>query len=233
MSEPESSSAVQRTAAEHPDRARRGPVTGLLLRAAGHALLAVSLVCGGTYTLVHLRAEILTRLDRLEQGRLDSALAGEGLGASALSPAAAGRARPQARPGRVWGRFEVPRLGLTTPVAEGVDDGTLGLAIGHFPGTAFPGEAGNVALAGHRNTILRVLEEVWPEDVVRLTTQDGVFEYRVEWLAIVDPGRTDVVASTDEPLLTLVTGYPFEHVGKAPLRYVLRARSIDRPTPGV
>ena len=60
-----------------------------------------------------------------------------------------------------------------------------------------------------------------------------MFEYHVEWLAIVDPGRTDVVAPTDEPRLTLVTCYPFEYVGRAPLRYVVRARSVERPEPDV
>ncbi len=102
------------------------------------------------------------------------------------------------------------------------------MAVGHFPGSAFPGESGNVALAGHRDTAFRALGEVLPEDVLLLTTPDGVFEYHVEWLAIVDPGRTDVVAPTDEPRLTLVTCYPFEYVGRAPLRYVVRARSVER-----
>jgi len=113
-------------------------------------------------------------------------------------------------------------------VAEGVDDATLGVAIGHFPGTPFPGEPGNVALAGHRDTVFRALDEVLPEDLLRLVTPDGTFEYRVQWLAIVDPGRTDVVAPTDdERVLTLVTCYPFGYVGNAPLRYVVRARSVE------
>ena len=59
-----------------------------------------------------------------------------------------------------------------------------------------------------------------------MTTPDGTFDYRVEWLAIVDPARTDVVASTGESALTLVTCYPFDYVGRAPLRYVVRARSL-------
>ncbi len=200
-------------------------MTGLLLRGAHRVLLCVALVCGGTCALAQLRAEIYAVL---EQARL-SPLPGEGEGALRSSPAATGRARAEARPGRAWGRLDLPRLGLSTLVAEGVDDGTLGVAVGHFPGTAFPGEMGNVALAGHRDTVFRLLQEIWPEDVVRLTTPDGAFSYRVEWLEIVDPRRTDVVASTGEPLLTLVTCYPFEYVGSAPLRYVVRARSIDRP----
>ena len=199
----------------------------LLLGATRHGLLAVAAVCGSTVALSHIRAQVYTTLER---DHLDSVLAGERPGATGPSAAANGRARTrvEARPGRAWGRFEVPRLGVSVPVAEGVDERTLGVAVGHLPGSAFPGEIGNVALAGHRDTVLRVLEEVWPEDILRLTTQDGVFEYRVEWLAIVDPGQTDVVAPTDDSLLTLVTRYPFGYVGRAPLRNVVRARSVER-----
>ena len=88
-------------------------------------------------------------------------------------------------------------------VVEGVDEGTLAVAVGHFPETAFPGETGNVALTGHRDTEFQMLNDIWPEDVVRLTTPDGTFDYTVEWLAIVDPARSNVVASTREPLLHL------------------------------
>jgi len=199
-------------------------VTSLLRRTTGRGLFAVAAVCGSTGALPHIRAQVSTTL---EQDRLDSVLAGGNPGLS-RPPDATGRARAEARPGQAWGRFEVPRLGVSVLVAEGVDERTLGVAVGHFPGSAFPGEVGNVALAGHRDTVYRVLEEVWPEDVVLLTTQDGIFEYRVEWLAIVDPDQTDVVAPSADSQLTLVTRYPFEHGGRAPLRYVVRARYVER-----
>ena len=109
-------------------------------------------------------------------------------------------------------------------MAEGVDDRTLGVAVGHFPGTAFPGEMGNVALAGHRDTVFRLLQEIWPEDVVRLTTPDGAFWYRVEWLEIVDPRRTLMSWPRPQSPCSLATCYPFEYLGSAPLRYVVRAR---------
>jgi sortase A len=191
------------------------------LRAARRGLLAVALACGGTCALSLLRA---ARFTRVEGDRLASVLAGEGLQASSSSPAAGRRARGEARPGRAWGRIEVPRLGLSELVAEGVDDATLGVAVGHLPGTAFPGEPGNVALAGHRDTVFRLLEQVQPDDLLRLVTPDGTFEYRVDRLEVVAPGRTEVVAPTDERTLTLVTCYPFGYVGRAPLRYVVRAR---------
>jgi sortase A len=194
-------------------------MTGRLLRATHRGLLALALTCAGTYALAQVRAHIFTAL---EDVRLSALLEG----GRASAPVPTRRARVEARAGRAWGRLELLRLGRSAIVAEGVDAGTLGVAVGHFPESAFPGEIGNVALAGHRDSVFQMLKDVWPQDVLRLTTADGTFDYRVEWLAIVDPTRTDVVASTGEPLLTLVTCYPFDHVGSAPRRYVVRARSL-------
>jgi sortase A len=189
------------------------------MRAAHRGLLAVALTCAGTYALAQARAHLHTALERSRQSALLE-------GGKAYAPAIEAKARAEARAGRAWGRIELPRLGLSALVAEGVEETTLGVAVGHFPESAFPGEMGNVALTGHRDTVFQMLKDIWPDDVLRLTTPDGTFEYRVEWLAIVDPARTDVVASTGEPLLTLVTIDPFDHVGSAPRRYVVRARSL-------
>lgn len=199
------------------------------LGAARRGLAVVALACGGTFALAHLRA---ARFTLVEGDRLASVLAGEGLEVPRSSPAPAERTRREARPGRAWGRLELPRLGLAALVAEGVDEDTLGVAVGHVPGSAFPGERGNVALAGHRDTVFRRLADVEPDDRLRLVTPDGSFEYRVLRLDVVGPGRTDVVGPTDEPTLTLVTCYPFGTVGRAPLRFVVRARYEPSSTPG-
>jgi sortase A len=100
---------------------------------------------------------------------------------------------------------------------------TLRLAVGHVPGTALPGEDGNVVLAGHRDTFFRPLKDVEPGDAVTLTTPEGRFEYRVEAAEVVAPTRTDLLESTSAPTLTLVTCYPFYLVGSAPDRFIVRA----------
>ncbi len=58
------------------------------------------------------------------------------------------------RQDRAYAVLRIPRLGLVVPVAQGVDKRAVldkGYA-GQYPGTAGPGERGNFALAGHRNT---------------------------------------------------------------------------------
>jgi len=56
------------------------------------------------------------------------------------------------------GRIEIPRAHLTAAILDGVDANTLDLAVGHVPGTAYPGDGnGRVALAAHRDSFFRNL----------------------------------------------------------------------------
>ncbi|HEV2492103.1 MAG TPA: class D sortase [Terriglobia bacterium] len=130
--------------------------------------------------------------------------------------------------GSLVGRVAVPRIGLSSVVLEGDDTKVLQVAVGHIPGTALPGEAGNVALAGHRDTVFRELRAVHKGDTISLTTLQGDYRYRVEAVEVVPPDDTAVLKPTAEPSLTLVTCYPFNYVGAAPWRFVVRAGEIAR-----
>jgi sortase A len=130
----------------------------------------------------------------------------------------------------VLGRLEIPRLGITAIVAAGVDTETLGRAVGHIPTTALPGEPGNCALAGHRDTFLRGLGDIRMSDVIRIVTRDHTYLYEVEWTEVVEPERVDVLEPTPQRSVTLVTCYPFHYIGKAPQRFIVRARQVDAIT---
>lgn len=144
--------------------------------------------------------------------------------------AATGEARstPDFRysPGQSMGWLEIPRLGISAIVAHGDDDRTLMRSVGHIPGTAFPGEVGNVGLAGHRDTFFRALQGIETFDTIRLVMPDRVIAYRVVDIGIVRPSQIEVLNPTPSPSLTLVTCYPFEYVGSAPYRYVFRAEEL-------
>lgn len=127
------------------------------------------------------------------------------------------------------GRLEAPRLGLRAIVAPGIDGRTLRHAVGHVPGTALPGEPGNVALAGHRDRAFRRLRDVREGDQLRLVTPTGTYEYVVEGSEVVSPDRSDLLGPTSRPMLTLITCYPFFMVGPAPDRFVVRAHQVSRP----
>jgi sortase A len=125
------------------------------------------------------------------------------------------------------GRIEIPRVLLSVVVVEGVDKTTLRRAVGHIPGTALPGEAGNVGLAGHRDTFFRLLKDVKIKDEIQISTLKGNFKYEVVSLRIVDPDNVGVLAPSGENVLTLVTCYPFYFVGPAPKRWIVRAKQMS------
>jgi sortase A len=112
-------------------------------------------------------------------------------------------------------------------VAEGTSSRVLRLAAGHVPGTALPGEPGNVVLAAHRDTFFRRLGELKSGDVIRLAVPGRQFVYSVRFADIVGPNETWVLESSPDQSLTLVTCYPFYFLGPAPKRFVIRAGRID------
>lgn len=79
----------------------------------------------------------------------------------------------------------IPRLGLRVPIAEGVSKPKVlnhGY-VGHYPGTQQPGQAGNFALAGHRNTHgepFRYLPRLRRADTIEVETGAGTYTYAVD-----------------------------------------------------
>jgi len=127
------------------------------------------------------------------------------------------------------GRIEIPRLLLSAVVVEGIDKTTLRRAVGHIPGTALPGQAGNVGVAGHRDTFFRGLKDLRMKDEIQFSTLNGDFQYVVESRIIVEPDNVGVLAPSSGNILTLVTCYPFFYIGTAPKRFVVRARQAPAP----
>jgi sortase A len=121
------------------------------------------------------------------------------------------------------GRLQIPRLDVSTMLLEGIDDRTLRLGIGHIPGTAMPGQPGNVGIAGHRDTFFHPLSGLQRNDDIFLQTRDAKYHYVVESMRIVEPEAADVLADIGRPALTLVTCYPFSFIGPAPKRFVVQA----------
>src|ERR1700730_3807260 len=134
------------------------------------------------------------------------------------------------QPGDPFGKISIPRIGLSAMIAEGDDESTLRQAVGHIPGTAAPWGAGNVALAGHRDTFFRGLSRVRLDDVIVLETPQGTYRYQVVRITVVDPRHVEFLR-TSESDLTLVTCYPFHYVGPAPQRYVVQGMRLPTTVP--
>lgn len=145
------------------------------------------------------------------------------------TPAAAAAAiYPVALPaaGAPLADLTIPRLQLSVMVLQGSDDETLRHGLGHIEHTALPGERGNVAIAGHRDTFFRPLRDVRLGDDVFLQTAQERFHYQVSSLDVVKPTDVSVLDATGAPTLTLITCYPFWVLGRAPDRFVVRATRV-------
>lgn len=128
--------------------------------------------------------------------------------------------------GGVMGEIQVPRLGMKAIVVEGDSPEILQRAVGHIASTAVPGEDGNVALAGHRDTFFRPLRQIHLGDTITLKTRDGDFQYEVESTAVVSPSYVEVLKASGGRTLTLITCFPFNYLGSAPNRFVVRAHEV-------
>ena len=134
--------------------------------------------------------------------------------------------RPSYKLGSAIGRLDIPRLGMSVVVLEGSESKSLRLGVGRLHNSSFPGEAGNVVLAGHRDTFFRPLKEIRKGDTISMRTPQGTFPYKVEWTEVVDPSDVSVLKRTNDAALTLVTCYPFSWVGSAPQRFIVRASAV-------
>jgi len=129
--------------------------------------------------------------------------------------------------GALVGRIEVPRLDLSAVVFEGTTEDTLSRGVGHLTGSALPGGAGNLVLAGHRDTFFRPLKNIRVGDTIKVGGPSGEFDYRVDSTEIVNPDATEVLQPGNGEKLTLITCYPFSYIGSAPQRFIVTATRLS------
>jgi sortase A len=188
------------------------------LRWLERTLLVIGVVLAAWCLVLIVRAEYYARLPLPEPAPVRQ-LPGEEAGERGVRHAA---------PLGSWlGRLEAPSVDLTATVLEGSDDATLSRAAGHIEDTAYPGDDGNVGIAGHRDTVFRPVRRLRVGDAMTLTTAERVLHYRVSETKIVNPDDVYVLDPTGHPSLTLVTCYPFEFIGHAPRRFIVRAELLN------
>ena len=219
---------------------RTGEVVRTGLRGLGQTLITLGLVML-LFTFYEL--QVTNLVTEREQGRLTEELTarwaeprvpapGDTTGPPEPDPVLPGTpaepdqpvAAPVARSlGSGFAILRIPRFGSwndTPPVVvEGVSVEDLKKGPGHIPGTALPGEIGNVVLSGHRTTYgapFSRFDELRPGDAVVLETRDMWFTYEITGSRIVAPTATEVTlpvpgeprATPTKRLLTMTTCNP-------------------------
>jgi LPXTG-site transpeptidase (sortase) family protein len=96
----------------------------------------------------------------------------------------------------------------------------------HLPDTPRPWEAGNSAIAAHRDGLFRPLRHIRRGDAIRLRTRRGDLDYRVDETKVVQPSDLSVLAPRRADSVTLITCYPFNFVGSAPQRFIVHAERV-------
>ena len=129
--------------------------------------------------------------------------------------------------GNIIGNLQIPQLALTAPLIDGISTSDLQRGAGHIPGTALPGGLGTVGIAAHRDTYFRPLRQIAPGMKILATGPKGTFEYEVLSASVVSPAQVSVLDVADVPQMTLITCFPFNYVGSAPQRFVVRARLVS------
>ncbi|MGW2566943.1 class E sortase [Streptomyces sp. NPDC001537] len=106
-------------------------------------------------------------------------------GTSAREQTATVPTQPRPSWSQAYAVLVIPRLGLRVPVAEGVSkqDVLNKGYVGHYRGTGQPGQVGNFALAGHRNTHgepFRYINRLRAKDLVEVETRTATYTYAVD-----------------------------------------------------
>ncbi|WP_342432510.1 class D sortase [Neobacillus sp. FSL H8-0543] len=129
--------------------------------------------------------------------------------------------------GDTVGLLTIPRLKSELPIVEGTDPNDLNKGVGHYAGSYFPGENGQIVLSGHRDTVFRRLGELEKGDTFEMQLANGSFTYEISHTKIVESDDTSIITlQNEEEELIVTTCYPFNVIGDSPQRYIIYAKPI-------
>ncbi|MBK5262492.1 MAG: class D sortase [Peptostreptococcaceae bacterium] len=128
----------------------------------------------------------------------------------------------------IMGRINIPAISSDLLLIEGSSSKQLKWGAGHVTGTAMPGEAGNCAIAAHRNytfgTYFSRLNELKVGDEIDIEYKGKSYKYRVTDSFVVDPDEVWVLGKTEKPIITLITCHPR---GSGTKRLIVRGELLD------
>lgn len=131
--------------------------------------------------------------------------------------------------GETVGILEIPKLKVELPIIEGTDVEDLEKGVGHYKGSYYPEENGQIILSGHRDTVFRGVGDLKIGDELIIGLPYGQFTYEITNTKIVDKNDLSIITlHNNHEELILTTCYPFHYIGSAPERYIIYAKGTVR-----
>jgi sortase A len=109
-------------------------------------------------------------------------------------------------------RIQIPAIEVDAPVVQGDGWEQLKKGVAQHIGTPNPGSQGNVVLSAHNDVFGRIfmnLDKLKEGDSIIIYTNLRAYTYLVRQTQIVEPTQVDVMAPTQEPVITLISCYPY------------------------
>ena len=109
------------------------------------------------------------------------------------------------------GSIVIPKIDVDMPMYEGIRMTTLDYGPGHWPGSALPGQVGNVVVAGHRTSkhrVFRNVDQLVAGDEIIFNDDNGEHVYLVSKVEIVGPDALWIVDPTPTATVTLFACHP-------------------------
>lgn len=131
--------------------------------------------------------------------------------------------------GEAIGILELPKIEAELPIVAGTDPNELAKGVGHYTGSSYPGEIGQIVMSGHNDTVFLRLGELEMGDTFQVKMPYGEYTYEIYDSKIVDENDLSIITlqkETEEFILT--TCYPFHVLGPTPERYILYAKPVKK-----
>lgn len=129
--------------------------------------------------------------------------------------------------GEASGLLLIPKINAELAIVEGTDADDLEKGVGHYKGSFYPDENGQIVLSGHRDTVFRKAGLLELGDHLTMKMPYGDYTYEITSTKIVSADDTSIITlQNSEEELVLTTCYPFSFVGNAPDRYIIYAKRI-------
>lgn len=127
-------------------------------------------------------------------------------------------------PDGVIGLLALPKIEAELAIVKGTDPDDLEKGVGHYEGSFYPDQGGQIVLSGHRDTVFKRVGELEIGDELIVQLASGEYTYTVEGTKIVEADDTSIITlQKEKEELILTTCYPFGYVGNAPQRYIIYA----------